>query len=135
MADALIAMVQYTGFPLDRLIIQSFWPLALDRISGRMPTVPTVFLTSATLPSAPKGVGIPMLLNTLYSTLRGYEIVAPETTTSDLNATTVTVAHLLGRKVVPFTPDTEADVARMVAMGVDGVFTNYPDRVYNVLGL
>ena len=121
------------GFPLDRLLVQSFWPLSLDRMESTLPGVGTVFLTSASLPGLP-GIGIPFVLNALYSTLRRYEVVSPASTSLDMNATIVQVAHLLGRRVVPFTPNTVAEITRVVNMGVDGVISDHPDLVYDVLG-
>ncbi len=38
-------------------------------------------------------------------------------------------AHGRGLKVFVFTVDHPEDIRRMAALGVDGVFTNYPDRV------
>ncbi len=40
-ADALAALVRETGFPRDRLLVQSFWPLSLDRIEAKLPGVGT----------------------------------------------------------------------------------------------
>ena len=132
-ADALVRLVREVGFPLDRLLVQSFWPLSLDRMESTLPGVGTVFLTSASLPGLP-GIGIPFVLNALYSTLRRYEVVSPASTSLDMNATIVQVAHLLGRRVVPFTPNTVAEITRVVNMGVDGVISDHPDLVYDVLG-
>jgi glycerophosphoryl diester phosphodiesterase len=38
-------------------------------------------------------------------------------------------AHTCGIKVYPYTVNEPEDLARMTAMGVDGIFTNYPERV------
>jgi glycerophosphoryl diester phosphodiesterase len=43
---------------------------------------------------------------------------------------TVQQAHAAGLKVYVYTVNQNADIRRMVAYGVDGVFTNYPDRVF-----
>lgn len=42
----------------------------------------------------------------------------------------VEAAHAGGFKVLVYTVNESADVARMIDMSVDGVFTNYPDRVF-----
>jgi glycerophosphoryl diester phosphodiesterase len=129
-ADKLIDLVHRVGFNTDRLLIQSFWPLALDRVRQLAPRVGTVFLTSSTLPGAPKGVGIPATLNFVYSKLRGYKISAPASDTTDLNALTVSIGHGLGRNITVYTPDTTPEIRAAIAIGVDGVISNKPDLVY-----
>jgi glycerophosphoryl diester phosphodiesterase len=115
------------------MMIQSFWPLVLDRVQQLAPDIPTVLLTSSTLPGAPAGVGIPATANVAYSTLRGYTVVAPALDTSDLTADVVNLAHVMGRKVVVWTPDTPALIGAALALGVDGVISNRPDLAYAAL--
>ena len=43
-------------------------------------------------------------------------------------------AHGLGMKVYVWTPDKEADMLRLLEMGVDGIITNRPDILREVLG-
>ena len=131
-ANVLIPLIRQTGFLANRILIQSFWPLALDQVKKLAPEIGTVFLTSSSLPGGPAGVGILATLNFVYATLRGYTISSPAMDTIDLASTTVTVAHALGRKVVPYTPDTRADISRAVRIGADGVITNRPDVAYAV---
>jgi glycerophosphoryl diester phosphodiesterase len=45
----------------------------------------------------------------------------------------VTDAHRRGLKVFVFTVNRPAEIASMQALGVDGVFTDYPDRVVTFL--
>jgi glycerophosphoryl diester phosphodiesterase len=129
-ANLLIPLINSIGFPHDRIMIQSFWPLALDAVQLKAPDIQTVFLTSSTLPSAPHGVGIPALANVLYSAARGYTVSSPAIDTSDLTATVVSLAHILGRQVVPYTPDTPADITKAIILGADGVISNRPDLVF-----
>jgi glycerophosphoryl diester phosphodiesterase len=130
-ADALVALLAETGFPSDRVIIQSFWPLALDRVESRAPALRTMLLTSSTLPGLP--VGIPASLNMAYSTLRSYDISAPDIRTIDMYPAIVGLGHALGRQVITWTPDTAADIDHAIALGVDGVISNRPDLVYAAL--
>lgn len=51
----------------------------------------------------------------------GLEIVAPEE---------VAAAHAEGLRVLVYTVNEPDDIRRMLDIGVDGVFTNYPDRVF-----
>lgn len=50
-----------------------------------------------------------------------------------VTAAMVRSAHRLGIKVIPWTVDDEATMRAMVADGVDGLITNYPDRLRRVL--
>lgn len=131
-ADALLALLAETGFPPSRLIIQSFWPLALDRVESRAPALRTMLLTSSTLPGLP--VGIPASANFAFSTLRSYDISAPDIRTIDMQPAIVAFGHALGRQVITWTPDTPADIGKAIALGVDGVISNRPDLVYAALG-
>jgi glycerophosphoryl diester phosphodiesterase len=50
-----------------------------------------------------------------------------------VTAAMVRSAHRLGIKVIPWTVDDEPTMRAMVADGVDGLITNYPDRLRRVL--
>ena len=96
-ADALVALVAETGFPTDRLLVQSFWPLALDRVERRAPAIGTVLLTTSQLPGAPAGVGFTVVANAAFAKARGYEVSSPDIGSVDFSAATVRIAHTLGR--------------------------------------
>jgi glycerophosphoryl diester phosphodiesterase len=51
------------------------------------------------------------------------------------NATPARVAeaHRLGLRVVPWTVNDPADMARLIDLGVDGLITDYPDRLRKVM--
>lgn len=42
-------------------------------------------------------------------------------------------AHALDMKVIPWTIDDTASLEFFVELGVDGIITNYPDRLLNLL--
>jgi glycerophosphoryl diester phosphodiesterase len=50
-------------------------------------------------------------------------------TTSEM----VEQAHSLGLKVIPWTIDDRAMLEYYIDLGVDGIITNYPDRLVDVL--
>lgn len=52
---------------------------------------------------------------------------------TELTAGLVAEAHALGLKVVPWTVNTPADMARVIDMKVDGLISDYPDRAREVL--
>jgi glycerophosphoryl diester phosphodiesterase len=43
-------------------------------------------------------------------------------------------AHRLGLAVLPWTVDEEDDMRRLIAAGVDGLITDYPDRLRRIVG-
>ena len=51
----------------------------------------------------------------------------------NVTADSVTEAHGLGLKVIPWTVNTAAEMAALVDLGVDGLITDYPDRAQPVL--
>jgi glycerophosphoryl diester phosphodiesterase len=51
----------------------------------------------------------------------------------ELTSGLVAEAHTLGLKVVPWTVNAPADIERVIAMGVDGLITDYPDRARAVM--
>jgi glycerophosphoryl diester phosphodiesterase len=138
LAGALVRTARRTGFPAGRLIVQSFWPFCLDEVARLAPAIQTLFLTSSSAISDVTGLPLPlgftMTENALFATLRGYDISAPDHTAPDLNALTVSAAHLLGRRVVVWTPNTTPRMRALARMGVDGLISDYPDRLIQALG-
>ncbi len=51
----------------------------------------------------------------------------------NVTADSITEAHGLGLKVIPWTVNTAAEMAALVDLGVDGLITDYPDRAQPVL--
>ena len=51
----------------------------------------------------------------------------------DLNPALVAEAHALGLAVVPWTVNDSKDMERAIALGIDGLITDYPDRLRAVL--
>jgi glycerophosphoryl diester phosphodiesterase len=47
----------------------------------------------------------------------------------NLNEGALRTAHSLGLKVVPWTVNEVADMQRLIELGVDGIITDYPDRL------
>ena len=133
-ATLLIALVRNTGFPLNDLIVQSFWPLTLNSMKRLNRNVQTLLLTSSTLPSAPQGIGIPATLNVVYTKLNSFTIASPDYKTKDFSKLTVTLAHLLGRKLVAWTVDDAATMNTLRSWAADGVITNRPDIAYATYG-
>lgn len=133
LADALKASVNASEFPKQNLIVQSFWPLCLDRLERKDPAIATLLLTSSSTINELAGIATPVPLgftltaNAVFATLRGYEYSAPDQDTLDLIGPIVAVAHLLGRKVVVWTVDDVARMQELAGIGVDGIISDRPD--------
>ena len=50
-----------------------------------------------------------------------------------VTAAMVRRAHRLGMRVIPWTMDDEATMGSLIDAGVDGIITNYPDRLRQVM--
>ncbi len=121
-AALLVEQIQASGIQ-ERIIVQSFNPLAIDEVKRLDPTIKTLYLT-------PSGA----LLSLSYASLRGHEYVAPQFASADLNAGFVESAHALGKQVVPWTADAEAEIRGLIDIGVDGVITNFPACLLQIQG-
>ena len=51
----------------------------------------------------------------------------------NLTAAEVVEAHALGLKVLPWTVNDPADMAKLIDLHVDGIITDYPDRLRRVM--
>lgn len=51
----------------------------------------------------------------------------------DLSTALVAEAHALGLAVIPWTVNDPKDMEQAIALGVDGLITDYPDRLRVVL--
>ena len=140
LADALKAAVNEAGFPTQTLIVQSFWPLCLDRLERSAPAIATLLLTSSSTFNdlagivAPVPLGFTLTANAVFATMRGYESSAPDQDTIDLIGPVVTVAHLLGRKVVVWTVDDVGRMQQLASIGVDGIISDRPDLLVATFG-
>lgn len=104
----------------DRTMIQAFDWLTLTEVHRLEPDWPLVALaaTDALPPDLAAGVA-------------GVTTYAPRETI--LTRAMVEQAHAHGLRVVPWTVDDPGRMEVMVALGVDGLITNYPDRARAVL--
>jgi glycerophosphoryl diester phosphodiesterase len=134
MATALLQAVRAAGMS-ERVSIQSFDWRTLRIIQERAPGIPTVCLTARTsnadstadarwtagLRIADHGNSVPRLAKAA-----GCATWSPNA--GALTRATLKEAQDAGLKVVPWTVNEPADMDRLIAWGVDGLITDYPDR-------
>ena len=133
-----------SGGVLDRTSLQSFDWRALERARETTPELTRVHLTEQTdrdtvqvgQPGASPwlagldvdayGGSVPALVDAA-----GGHVWSPHFL--DLDAAQLERAHTLGLKVVVWTVNEPGDIERMLALGVDGIISDYPDRVRDAL--
>jgi glycerophosphoryl diester phosphodiesterase len=138
MARALLKVIQDAGMA-ERVTIQSFDWRTLQIVQGKAPAIPTVYLTIQTANSDNVRDGnwnagfrladhgsVPRLVKAA-----GGAVWSPNT--SAVTEALVKEAQSLGLKVIPWTINAPADMERLISWGVDGIITDYPDRLRTVL--
>ncbi len=129
----------------DRAVVQSFDWRTLAVVQREAAEIQTVYLTAqqtfmdnilAHETSSPWNAGrhvsqfngsVPRMVKAA-----GGAIWSP--CSHDVDAACVADAHVLGLAVVVWTVNTEADMRRMIALGVDGLISDYPDVLRRVAG-
>jgi glycerophosphoryl diester phosphodiesterase len=136
--DKLLAVVQAHQMA-HRVIIQSFDWRTLALVQQRAPGVRTAYLSAqqpwtnniqSKTPDSPRWTGpvraqdhadVPSMVKaaggTIWSPYFG-----------DINAALVRKAHSLGLKVIAWTVNDDTDLDAVIAMQVDGLISDYPDR-------
>jgi hypothetical protein len=106
---------------LDRIVIQSFDHRVLRSIRELHPDIRTAVLIANTAPVAPAGLALDA----------GAQVYSPEFTF--LDEPQVRQLHDARIAVVPFTVNDSIDMSRLLSWGVDGMITDYPDRLIPLL--
>lgn len=102
-----------------QVLIQSFSADSLRRVHAMDSRLPLIFLGS--------------LNATSIASVREYGVgIGPSF--GGVTKANVDAAHAACLNVHPYTVNSEADLARMLALGVDGMFTNFPERLETLLG-
>ena len=108
---------------LERVIVSSFSPRSLWRVRALAPHIPLGLLHSK-----PEPAFLPALLRVL-----GLDYAALHPRYSQVDARYVARARRWGKRVHAWTVDEAGSMARLRALGVDGIITNYPDVLRDVL--
>jgi glycerophosphoryl diester phosphodiesterase len=129
---------------VDRVTIQSFDWRSLMEVKRVAPDVPTSCLTiestgmntmaRAADGKSPWHAG---LKDSDYRSVAALVAAAGCSTWSmfwrNLTPALVADAHASGLEVLPWTLDDPADMQRLIDMGVDGIITDYPDRLRDIM--
>lgn len=143
-AAAIRADAEATG-TLALVSIMAFDWRVLAAVQRLMPQVPTVALTEQQSGGDTVGIGAQRpspWLGGLDPAHFGNSVVRLVKATGagtwgpdyqDLNAQRIAEAHALGLRVVPWTVNATTDMERLLALGVDGVTSDRPDVVRELL--
>jgi glycerophosphoryl diester phosphodiesterase len=115
--DLVIGILRERGV-LGRVMIQSFDWNVVRRIREVDPSIPTACLSE---PETITGEVAKL------AAASGCAVWEPSFET--LTAAEVTDAHARNVRVIPWTVNEPADIERVIGLGVDGVISDYPDRV------
>lgn len=108
-----------------QVLIQSFSAASLEKIHALDPSLPLIQLVF--------GLGTGTTLEQNLDAIAAYA-VGVGVFQGGVNAAVVAAAHARCLAVHPWTVNQAASMASFVAMGVDGMFTNFPDELELVLG-
>ncbi len=143
-AEAVIAVLQTAGV-IDRSLLQSFDWRTLRHAKRVAPQLELSCLTVEAAEGSNVQIGqpgTPLHLSELdvdhfdgsvprLVEAAGCAVWSPDF--RDVTPSRLTEAHELGLRVIPWTVNHAEDVRRLVELGVDGLISDYPDRLRGVL--
>ncbi|MBH1964061.1 MAG: glycerophosphodiester phosphodiesterase [Comamonadaceae bacterium] len=134
LVKATLAVIQDAGMA-GRVTIQSFDWRTLKLVQELAPAIPTAYLTvksrnndSAADPAWTAGMRLsdyPTVAHMVKAA--GGAVWSPNF--ASINEAAVKSAQAIGVKVVPWTVNEPADMRRLISWGVDGIISDYPDRL------
>lgn len=138
MVRALLQVVRDAGMA-QRVSIQSFDWRTLRLVQQLEPAIPTVFLTIQTpntdnLATGEWTGGLKFADHGSAPTMvkaAGGAVWSPNG--GAVTQALVAQAHALGLQVIPWTINAPADMERLIGWGVDGLITDYPERLRTVM--
>jgi glycerophosphoryl diester phosphodiesterase len=128
----------------DRVMVQSFDWRTLQLVQKRAFAIPTVYLSIQAGKSPTVFLDKPSVWTAGFDPVNhgsslpraikaaGGAIWSPYF--GDVNPALISEAHDLGLKVVVWTVNKPADIARMIDIGVDGIISDHPDVLRKVAG-
>ncbi len=131
MEEALLALIDEFGLhdgavQRRQVLIQSFSRASLQKIQQADPHLPLIQLIEKEHDSAAIGAMLPAIAEYAVG-------IGPSRFSVD--ASLVAAVHAHGLVIHPYTVDEPADMRSMIDLGVDGMFTDYPDRLRAILAI
>jgi glycerophosphoryl diester phosphodiesterase len=138
LTEALLQVVRDAGM-LTRVTIQSFDWRTLQIVQRLEPSLPTVYLSvqganSSNITGGAWTAGFKIAEHASLPAMvkaAGGAVWSPNG--GALTQALVQQAQALGLKVIPWTINQPADMERLIGWGVDGMITDYPDRLREVM--
>ena len=143
-AEALIAALNEAGVA-RRATVQSFDWRALARVQEIAPEMSTVYLSAeeswldnlergrAGVSPWTAGLDVDQFDGSTPAAVKAAGGAVWSPSYRGLRAAELREAHKLGLKVVVWTVNAPADMASLIDLGVDGIITDYPDRLRRVM--
>lgn len=136
--DNVLDVVRAAGMT-PRVSIQSFDWRSLRLVRQREPAIPTVFLTTASARfdntrDSRWTAGMDWREHASIAHMvkdGGGSVWSPNL--NQIDAASVRAAQQLGLQVIPWTVNEVADMDRLIGWGVDGIITDYPDRLRDAM--
>lgn len=119
--EKVLALVAEAGMA-DRVVLSTFNHLSLAKLQDLGTGLPTAML-----------FGEPLFRPWRYAQTLGVTGINPPHEYLRVVPSLVAKAHELGMSVNPWTVNREEDMTRMIALGVDAIITNHPDRALALL--
>ena len=143
-ARAFIAVIRAEKME-RRVTIQSFDWRTLKTVQQEAPEIPTVYLTAqqgfmdniqSGRPASPwtAGLHISQFDNSIPRMVKASGGAVWSPYYGEVTRENVKEAQSLGLKVVVWTVNEPADMRRMIELGVDGIISDYPDRLRETAG-
>ena len=125
----------------SRVVIQSFDWRTLQLVQKEAPAIPTAYLTAER--TSPRNISSGTAWTAGYK-VEDFNGSVPKLVRAaggaiwspyhgDLTVERVREAKALQLKVIPWTVNTDADMRRLIAWGVDGLISDYPDLLVEVV--
>ncbi|NLP51641.1 glycerophosphodiester phosphodiesterase [Bacillus sp. RO1] len=124
MEEALLELVNKYGVDKDKLLVQSFSPASLTKMNQIDPSVKLVQLMWYTSPAA--------ISDAELQAVKKYAIgIGPNSSMIDQEYVQKAVKN--GLEIHPYTVNEKEDMKELIEWGVTGIFTNFPDRLHEVI--